>query len=298
MASIANGLIEYIKTDNGIHAIASSAYGICDDLASTQIKTVNIPGFKLEEGVTIHVKFENGNTASLPKLNINNHANEDIDIESVSGVSIDTLEPGAMLTLTYDGTAWIKDYGDTGSGGDNVDLTGVMRVIGIVDPTSEYQPSHLSYGTPTILDVENYSPELGDVIATINGLEFMYTSSGWYIVGHTGIVGDSYTPVYLNNGVFSETIPLQKCNFTIANAKTGVSLQHAAFNAKSYVTQIVVESGKENLNSPIEWESFDGETAGTINLSCAITTSGAVSGYILVGRGGVITATTTNIPNT
>lgn len=189
MASIANGLIEYIKTDNGIHAIASSAYGVCYDLASTQIKTVNIPGFELEEGVTIHVKFENGNTAANSKLNINNHENENIDIESVGGVPIDTLELGAMLTLTYDGTAWVKDYG---SGGDNVDLTGVMRIIGQVDSTSEYQPSHMTWGTPTISGMASgeYSPQVGDVISDADSThEYMCVNVDdsyggfWFMVG-------------------------------------------------------------------------------------------------------------------
>lgn len=490
MASIANGLIEYIKTDNGIHAIASTAFGICETAHATQIKTVSIPGFKLEDGVTIHVKFEYGNTASLPKLNINNHANEDIDIESVSGVSIDTLEPGAMLTLTYDGTAWVKDYGGTGSGGDNVDLTGVMRIIGQVDSTSQYQPSHMTWGTPTISGIASgeYSPQVGDVISDADGThEYMCISADdsqggfWFMVGtvmpeydsddetpstddgsltwisqitqnedgsiatertsipysdydstedpngtsvplldntstnfvterylyyslpsingdhasnttiyvpldsgvagqllvsggnnaapqweqntllmstndgaddvtglllgsntHAGLIGlyattgvhvfsidkpanptfdvspiehtfpsaqgyivqssglgagNFESPIYLENGIIQESLPIiLKWNFTIASGQSSATLSNLFFNAHTYVTQIVVDQGMENLNGPIDWSSSDateveGTTVlGNITLTTA-TTSGAVSGYILISRGN-------DVPNT
>lgn len=510
MASIANGLIEYIKTDNGIHAIASSAYGVCDDLASTQIKTVNIPGFELEEGVTIHVKFENGNTASNPKLNINNHENENIDIEFVSGIPVDaTLDTGAwaegaVLTLTYDGNAWVRDYGGVGSSGSSADLTGVMRIIGEVDSTSVYQPSHLSDGTPTILDVENYSPSIGDVILDAEGThEYMYTDYGWFMIGtimseydsddetpstddgsltwisritqnedgsiaterttldsisaneaivsdnngsltsvpysdydstedpsgasvplldntstnfvteryiyyglpninnnhnynsnttiyvpldsgvagqllvsggnnaapqweqnallistndgindttklslgsntHAGLIGlysttgvhvfsiykpvnptfnntpiehtfpstqgyivqssdldagDFETPIYLENGIIHESLPIiLKWNFTIASGQSSATLSNLFFNAHTYVTQIVVDQGIENLNGPINWISSDateveGTTVpGNITLTTA-TTSGTVSGYILISRGNDVSNT-------
>ena len=514
MASIANGLIEYIKTDNGIHAIASSAYGVCNDLASTQIKTVNIPGFELEEGVTIHVKFENGNTAAIPKLNINNHENENIDIESVSGVPIDTLELGAMLTLTYDGTAWVKDYG---SGGDNVDLTGIMRIIGQVDSISEYQPSHMTWGTPTISGMASgeYSPQVGDVISdadstheymcvnvddsyggfwfmvgtivseydsdnetsstddgsltwiskitqnedgsitatrttidvipvanggtgasTFNGDEVIVSDStgetltsvpysdnttstaqsldntstnfvteryiyyglpninddhsynsdttiyvplnsgvegqllvstgssepqwsptaflqnipsaenevpsythlilggddensnhfagkielysaesgthsilgqdtvenrehtfpdndGYVVQSSTLNTGNEYVPVYLDNGELTESFPVQKYEFTIANGQSSTIITHFAFNAHTYITQIVVDQGMENLNGPINWTSADAntennETFGHIELTTTIATSGAVSGYFIIAHGDLL----------
>lgn len=414
MASIANGLIEYIKTDNGIHAIASSAYGICDDLASTQIKTVNIPGFKLEEGVTIHVKFENGNTAANPKLNINNHENENIDIESVSGVSIDTLEPGVMLTLTYDGTAWVKDYGGTGSGGniseydsddetpstDDGSLTWISRITqntdgsittertsvpysdydNTEDPTGASVPSldntstnfvterYIYYGLPNINDdhsynsnttiyvplnsgvagqllvsagssepqwsltaflqnipsaenevpsythlilggddensnhfagkIELYSAESGthSILGqdTVENREHIFPDNDGYVVQSSGLyAGNEYVPVYLDNGELTESFPVQKYEFTIANGQASTIITHFAFNAHTYITEIVVDQGIENLNGPINWTSVDAntennETFGHIELTTTIATSGAVSGYFIIAHGDLL----------
>lgn len=443
MASIANGLIEYIKTDNGIHAIASSAYGVCDDLASTQIKTVNIPGFELEEGVTIHVKFENGNTAANPKLNINNHENENIDIESVGGVPINTLELGAMLTLTYDGTAWVKDYGGTGSGGniseydsdnetpstDDGSLTWISRVtqnedgsiaterttldvipianggtgastfngdeVIVSDSTGETLTSvpysdnttgtaqlldntstnfvterYIYYGLPQINDDHQYDADtsifvplssgtegqllisggnnsepqwaqntllmstdngLDDVTGLLLGnnthagliglyattgvhvfsinkpanptfdntpIEHTFPSTQGYIVQSSGLgAGNFESPIYLENGIIQESLPIiLKWNFTIASGQRSATLSNLFFNAHTYVTQIVVDQGIENLNGPIDWTSSDAtEVEGTpvpgnITLTTT-TTSGAVSGYILISRGN-------DVPNT
>lgn len=477
-------------------AIGSSAYGICNTAANNANKIVYLPGFELNIGITIHVHFIYGNTTLNPTLNINAITYESPDtpppIESISGVSIDELPEGAILTLTYDGTAWIKDYGGTSSGGDNVDLTGVMRIIGQVDSTSVYQPSHLSDGTPTILDVENYSPSIGDVILDAEGThEYMYTGYGWFMVGtimpeydsddempstddgsftwisritqnadgsiaterttldsfsanevivsdsngaltsvpysdnttdtaqsldntstnfvteryiyyglpninddhnynsdttiyvpldsgvagqllvsggnnaapqweqntllmntdsgaddvtglllgsntHAGLIGlyattgvhtfsiykpvnptfnntpiehtfpstqgyivqssgldagNFESPIYLENGIIQESLPIiLKWSFTIASGQSSATLSNLSFNAHTYVTQIVVDQGMENLNGPISWTSSDateveGTTVlGNITLTTA-TTSGAVSGYILISRG-------------
>lgn len=110
-------------------------------------------------------------------------------------------------------------------------------------------------------------------------------------IGNADSHGDAYTPIYWNNGVPAAVTLVQYCEFTIGSGKTGVKLTHAAFTAASYVTQIVVTNGESNLNSAIGWES----AAGYINLTCGAVTSGAVSGYILVSRGGAVTATTTDI---
>lgn len=175
-------------------AIGSSAYGICNTVANNANKIVYLPGFKLNTGTTIHVHFIHGNTALNPTLNINAITYESPDtpppIESISGVSIDELPDGAILTLTYDGTAWVKDYG--GTGGNNVDLTGVMRIIGQVNSTSEYQPSHMTWGTPTLSGMASgeYSPQVGDVISDADGThEYMCVNVDdsyggfWFMVG-------------------------------------------------------------------------------------------------------------------
>ena len=122
MASITNGLIEKIQvTNNGVttaHSIASTAYGYCTTLADDPAKVVEMEGFVLYTGVTIHVKFANANSAANPTLQFNDeaaiNAKPIVQYEGAAvGTSANTTgwHAGAVLTLTYDGDRWIRDQG-------------------------------------------------------------------------------------------------------------------------------------------------------------------------------------------
>ena len=110
-------------------------------------------------------------------------------------------------------------------------------------------------------------------------------------IGSTNEYGDAYTPIYWHEGVPTVVTLTQQCAFTINSGMSGVKLSHAAITANSYVTQIVVTSGEANLNSAISWTS----ASGYIELTCSSTVSGDVTGYIMISRGGEITATATDI---
>lgn len=110
-------------------------------------------------------------------------------------------------------------------------------------------------------------------------------------IGTASSYGDAYTPIYWHEGVPTTVTLVQQCAFTINSGMSGVKLSHAAITANSYVTQIVVTSGEANLNSAISWTS----AAGYIELTCSSTVSGDVTGYIMISRGGEITATATDI---
>ena len=133
-------------------AIGSSAYGICDTNANTASKTVNIPGFTLNTGATIHVKFTNTNTASNPTLNVSNTGAKGIVIygSTTSGTNgyYTGWQAGAVLTLTYDGTNWIRNQGFN-----EVEIPNV-----IVKTTAEWQAMS-NYIPPkdTILIYSDYS---------------------------------------------------------------------------------------------------------------------------------------------
>lgn len=126
MANNAVGLIEQINASSNLYNLASTAYGYCETAAGTQEKVVNIVGFKYIDGVTIHVKFRYGNSVSEPKLNVSSEGakfivlqgatknSSDADIAAnKAGTANETTgwQPGAILTLTYDGTNWVRDQG-------------------------------------------------------------------------------------------------------------------------------------------------------------------------------------------
>lgn len=103
---MATNIIEKVKigASTDLYALASTAYFTCTDAANETTKSVSdITGFVLLEGVTIHVKFTNGNTASQPTLNVSStgaipityYGNTRTDSQAIA------IPAGAVVTLTY-----------------------------------------------------------------------------------------------------------------------------------------------------------------------------------------------------
>lgn len=120
MASQVAGYIGQIDPGNGTqYALGSTAYGVCTTAAATAAKTVDMTGFTLTTGATIHVKFTYGNTVSSPTLNVNNTGAKEIRMgglgTSTSGyifqLTADSILENAIVGLTYDGTYWIINNG-------------------------------------------------------------------------------------------------------------------------------------------------------------------------------------------
>ena len=113
MASKVNNVISYVKiASNGNTAIAASAYGICETPAATVAKVVDMSGFVLTEGVSIHVKFTYSNTAANPTLNVNGTGAKAIKrygTTNVGTTEYTSWKAGSIISLTYDGTNWIID---------------------------------------------------------------------------------------------------------------------------------------------------------------------------------------------
>lgn len=73
-------------------------------------------GFKLVTGVTVHIKFTYANTATnAPTLSINSSTAKPIVQygSTAVGTTAETSgwQAGAVLSLTYDGTSWVRDQG-------------------------------------------------------------------------------------------------------------------------------------------------------------------------------------------
>ena len=120
---MAIGLIERVQLGNNAndyYNIASTAFGICTETAGAQEKKVAIPGFVLHNGVTIHVRFANTNSATNPTLNVNGTGAKEIRLHdgSVAGTTAETTgwQAGAVVSFTYvelDSTHayWYRDQG-------------------------------------------------------------------------------------------------------------------------------------------------------------------------------------------
>ena len=96
--------------------VGSTLYGECTDLSNTVAKTVSISGFDtLITGVTIHVKFTYGNTASSPTLKVSSTGAKPIKMygtTAVDNTKYTSWYDGAIVSFTYDGTNWVmNDFG-------------------------------------------------------------------------------------------------------------------------------------------------------------------------------------------
>lgn len=76
-------------------------YGVCSTAADTRAKGVSVtePGFKLVPGTKIVVDFINGNTASVPTLNVNSTGTNVITYGDASGIGY--IPAGPQLFVFY-----------------------------------------------------------------------------------------------------------------------------------------------------------------------------------------------------
>lgn len=132
-------IIQKINVNGGTYNLAATAYAVCDTAAGTQAKNIatGLSGLVLDAGVTIHVKFINGNTAQNPTLSISGALTTTATDASTTAIAImshgttrvgttigaNSWRAGEVVSLTYDGTNWIADYNEdttyTFSGGTN-----------------------------------------------------------------------------------------------------------------------------------------------------------------------------------
>ena len=115
------GVIANIAAGGTTHKIASTAYAVCSTAGSTAAKVAILSGFTLIEGITVHIRFTEANTANNPTLNINNTGAKPIyGIHSmrVGNDEFTSWSSGSVISLTYTttmvdtGSWFINDYAD------------------------------------------------------------------------------------------------------------------------------------------------------------------------------------------
>lgn len=119
-------LIQKVNVNGSVYNIAATAYTTCSTAAGTPAKVISLSGLVIQEGVTIHVKFAEGNTASNPTLTIDGALSSTRTDASTTAIAImshgttrvgitigvNSWSAGEVVSLTYDGTNWIADYNE------------------------------------------------------------------------------------------------------------------------------------------------------------------------------------------
>jgi len=148
-----------IRINNTDHSIASSLYGTCTDSAGTVGKTVTCADFDtLITGVTVYVKFAYGNTATSPTLNVNGTGAKPIytagttPTTSPGNTKLTSWYDNAIVSFTYDGTAWCMNDVGTGLTNAVTDILNLVYPVGaIYMSVNSTSPATLFGGTWTQL---------------------------------------------------------------------------------------------------------------------------------------------------
>ena len=128
-------------TVDGIKPIGSNLYGTCSTASGTATKTVSMPDFNvLVEGVTIHVYFENDNTADNATLKVGSTAAKPIRYNGQAGGS---WEAGGFISFTYYNESWIQN---------DITIAGVTYTFTINDHAMTISGSDGSTQTITLPD--------------------------------------------------------------------------------------------------------------------------------------------------
>lgn len=124
-----------VTAGGSTHLVGSTLYGTCSTAAATAAKVVTCAAFdKLETGVTIHVKFDNSNTASTPTLNVNSTGAKNIykyGTTKPGATTKTSWNAGSVVSFTYDGSAWqMNDHIDDTDAHVNQTVAGVSVLSG------------------------------------------------------------------------------------------------------------------------------------------------------------------------
>ena len=147
MASQVDGLVAQVTIGSTTKQVASKAYGLCETAAGTAAKTVEMTGFSLEKGITIHVKFTNTNTVANPTLNVNSQGAKAIMRYGTTAPSTSvgtSWSAGSVVSFTYDGTYWqMNDYSmydtDTKNTAGATDTSSKIFLVGATAQTANPQ---------------------------------------------------------------------------------------------------------------------------------------------------------------
>lgn len=104
------GIIRRLFANNGAGPllrgdIIPPFYGTCSTAAGTAAKVVSLPGFTLQTGAEVTVRFTVTNTASSPTLNVNSTGAKPIQYRNAA-IAAGYLAADRTYGFVYDGTYW------------------------------------------------------------------------------------------------------------------------------------------------------------------------------------------------
>lgn len=250
-------IIERVKVGGTVHDIASTAYRVSSQAANDPEKTINIDGFALETGVTIHVKFANANTAPNPTLTVSGSGSTGNSAVPIVGRTV--WPAGALFTLTYDGTNWVQDYDEIITNG----ITGSGTSGSLVKFN----------GTNSITN----GPALGN-----DATKFLNNKGEWVTPNYTTNTDEKVTQTGITSN--AEYSILLKHSTGTTDETTGVNY------GKTSNKLVTINPSTGRITAPGGLEG-NASTASELSSNTSITLSGDVSGSVSAKKDWNITTT-------
>lgn len=266
--SITANLIQDVQIGSQDPArIASSAYAICDTPAATADKVIAMTGFNLMQGVTIHVKFVNANTATGVRLNVETSGLHPVIVYGGNNAPNPTWSAGAVVAFTYDGANWVMNTG--------LDTDTTYSVQNTYDGTSEEPISGKGVKAAIeTLDITAISNTASKTVATITEQD--------------GIVGATFQDIAIAESQVTNLTTDLAAKAPIANPTfTGTVTLPAAGpqSDNEAATKKYVDDRNVGLTGAMHFIPTTEDDTHTITITKIAGTDGAPDKYTITGTG-------------
>lgn len=115
------------QTNSGVKPIGSNLFGTCTTASATSAKVASMSDFDvLVEGVTVHIHFANGNTASSPTLQVGSTEARPL---------VGEWDDSGVYSFTYHNGLWMMNDQSGGGGTANNDF-GKVKVGSTIIPST------------------------------------------------------------------------------------------------------------------------------------------------------------------
>lgn len=305
--------ISELQIDDGsIQPIGSSLYGICNSNVDAYAKVVTLANFdSFIPGVTIHVKFTNGNSAPLTNPS-NNTQHLTLAVGSTAASQVANpggninWSAGAVISFTLDGNAspytWIVNDSDSGQSVtieqdyNNPNSSNAISSAGVTDALSTLGDAAYKGIVTSIIDSGANANNTNNTVPTTAAIASYVADKTAGLTGAMHFIGISTTAV-TDGG--TETPTISGRNFTTNPVEAGdVILYRNANNVigQEYVWtgtawELLGDEGSYLLENQVEDTSVISSVTWDAGSATSITLSATTS--VLTGVTNTATATVT-----
>ena len=275
-------------TFDGSNWVRDQSYNINDSVEQKSISTNNQYPILLKHSESLNDEIDNVNythsvtiNPSTGILSATGFSGSGANLTNIPFNSIDFSNnkiTNSMLendNISVAGRIW--ELGDTITAQQlrqDLGLSQIMRFIGIVAQNSEYIPSDGTNGTPTIIGLSSYTPEIGDVVVNDSeGREYVYTPGNtWELLGQ-----DASTVYSVSLGDYERITNIsQNTDRTISVTKASIGILPIAYGGtgvSSFNANEVIISSTPSENETMTLISKPYKVGDSNNYSAILSSS-------------------------